>query len=59
VKYILTQFRVEDNLATSYTLVLHAALILPIVLLGIFYAWRAGLSLGQLEHAEATVEPAP
>ncbi len=51
VIYVLTTFGIEPNLATSYTLVLHAALILPVTLLGIFYVWRAGLSLTQMTRA--------
>ena len=51
VIYVLTNFGIEPNLATSYTLVLHAALILPVTLLGFFYVWRAGLSLTQMTRA--------
>ncbi len=50
VKYILTMFQVDANVATSYTIVLHAALIVPIVLLGFLFVARAGWSLGQLSH---------
>lgn len=48
VIYVLTLFGVEQNLATSYTLVLHAALIIPVTLLGFYYLWRAGLTLAQM-----------
>jgi uncharacterized protein (TIRG00374 family) len=48
---VLTQFGVEYNLATSYTFVLHAALIIPVTLWGFFYVWRAGLSLSQMTRA--------
>ncbi len=51
VVYTLTLFGVEQNLATSYTLVLHTALILPVTLLGFYYLWRAGLSLAQMTRA--------
>jgi uncharacterized protein (TIRG00374 family) len=51
VVYTLTLFQVEQNLATSYTLVLHAALYLPVTLLGFYYLWRAGLSLSQMTRA--------
>jgi uncharacterized protein (TIRG00374 family) len=54
VKYVLTLFSVDPNLATGYTLVLHAALVLPIVVLGLFLTARTGLSFGQLtRRAEA------
>ncbi len=48
IVYTLTRFGVDQSLATAYTAVLHAALYLPVTLLGIYYMWRAGLSLGQL-----------
>jgi len=51
IVYVLTLFGIELNLATSYTLVLHAALIVPVTLLGFFYLWRAGLSLTQMTRA--------
>ncbi|MBM3130876.1 MAG: flippase-like domain-containing protein [Chloroflexi bacterium] len=50
--YVLaTLFGVEPNLATSYAIVLHAALIVPVTLLGFFYLWRAGISLTQMTRA--------
>lgn len=48
IVYTLTLFGVNQNLATSYTLILHAALYLPVTLLGLYYAWRAGVSLTQV-----------
>jgi hypothetical protein len=45
-------FDVESNLATSYVLVLHAALILPVTLLGFFYLWRESLSWSDLTGLE-------
>lgn len=48
IKGTLTLFGVEPNLAASYTLVLHLALIVPVTLLGFLYAWRAGLNIAQL-----------
>lgn len=60
IKGTLTLFGVEPNLAASYTLVLHLALIVPVTLLGLFYAWRAGFSLGQLSRPSAvSATPAP
>lgn len=49
VRYILELFNVNVNVATSFTLLLHAALVIPIVLLGLVFTWRLGLSLGQLQ----------
>ena len=51
VVYVLTLFGVEQNLAASYTLILHAALVMPVTLLGFYYLGRAGLSLGQMARA--------
>ena len=41
---VLEAYGVKKSLATSYTLVLHAALWLPITLLGAYYMTREGLS---------------
>ncbi len=48
VRATLSLFGVPDSLAATYTLVLHAALYLPVTLLGVYYMWREGLSLGWL-----------
>lgn len=53
IVYILTTFGVNPNVATSYTLVLHAALYLPVTLLGLYYLWRAGLSLAQITQRQS------
>lgn len=50
VRYILEHFgNVNANTAASYTILLHATLIVPVVLLGLVFMWRLGLSLGQLQ----------
>ncbi len=49
VKTILGLFGVDPNVAASYTLLLHATLIVPVVLLGLIFTWRLGLSVGQLQ----------
>ena len=41
---VLEGFGVDRAVATSYTLVLHAALWLPITLLGFFFMWKESLS---------------
>ncbi len=41
---ILAGFGVAEALAAGYTLVLHAALWLPITLLGVYYMWRESVS---------------
>jgi glycosyltransferase 2 family protein len=54
VRATLTTFGVAESLAISYTLVLHAALWLPITLLGLYYLWREGLTLGWLQQQGRT-----
>ena len=62
---ILKVFGVEAHIAAAYTLVLHAALWLPITLLGAFYMWRESLTwtdLGKVSQAvreEAGEDPPP
>lgn len=41
-------FGVEPSLAAGYTLLVHAALILPVTFLGLFFVWREGLTLGRI-----------
>jgi uncharacterized protein (TIRG00374 family) len=56
---ILTMYGVEDAIAIAYTLVLHAALWLPITLLGIYYMIREGLGWSDFNRAtEMTQEQA-
>jgi uncharacterized protein (TIRG00374 family) len=55
---VLKAFGVDANIAGAYTLVLHAALWLPITLLGAFYMWRESLSWSDLSRAsQVTREP--
>jgi len=48
---ILAAFEVPEEIAGAYTLVLHAALWLPITLLGAFYMWRESISWRDLGEA--------
>lgn len=43
-------FGVEPNLAASYTLVVHAALVIPVVIIGLALLSREGLSLGEVSR---------
>lgn len=52
---ILKAFGVEGAIAAAYTLVLHAALWLPITLLGFYYMWRMSLSWRELSRARELV----
>lgn len=51
----LTAYGVGETIAASYTLVLHAALWLPITLLGFFYLYRQGLGWGDFKRAQDAV----
>lgn len=50
---VLTSFGVPQSLATSYTLVLHVALWLPITLLGLYYLWRSHLDVKRVRQEAA------
>lgn len=52
----LASFGVERNLAASYTFTLHAALWLPVTLLGAFYFWRAQLRWADFTRAQAQAQ---
>jgi hypothetical protein len=49
----LATFGVDRAVATSYTLTLHAALWVPVTLLGGFFFWRAHLRLSDIQVARA------
>lgn len=53
VKNLLEFFQVAPNVAASYTILLHAALILPVVVVGLVLMSRLGLTLGQLQKRSA------
>jgi uncharacterized protein (TIRG00374 family) len=52
----LVAFGVERNLAASYTFTLHAALWLPVTLLGGYYFWRSHLRWSDFQRAEAQAQ---
>jgi len=52
----LAAFGVERNLAASYTFTLHAALWLPVTLLGAYFFWRAQLRWNDFSEAQSQVE---
>ena len=53
---ILIIFGVDPAIAASYTLVLHAALWLPITLLGLWYMFKEGLSWRDFRRVAETAE---
>lgn len=52
----LVAFGVERNLAASYTLTLHAALWLPVTLLGGYYFWREHLRWDDFDKARQQMD---
>jgi uncharacterized protein (TIRG00374 family) len=56
---ILKAFGVNQDIAGAYTLVLHAALWLPITLLGAYYMWRESLTWSELRHAQERLHEQP
>lgn len=53
---ILKLYGVNGNVAAAYTLILHAALWLPITLLGFYYMLREGMSWSELSRAMGGTE---
>jgi hypothetical protein len=56
---VLKAFGVNENIAGAYTLVLHAALWLPITLLGAYYMWRESLTWSDLRQASQVTREQP
>jgi uncharacterized protein (TIRG00374 family) len=56
---ILTAYNVDMAVATAYTVVLHAALWLPITLLGAWFMLREGLSMTKVRKEVKTAPTAP
>ena len=47
---LIEMFGVDPGLATSYTLVVHSALIVPVVVVGLILLWREGISVADLSR---------
>lgn len=55
---VLTElFGVRPSLAASYTLVVHATLIVPVVVVGFVFLWREGLSFGEVSRRPSAPRP--
>ncbi len=52
----LAAFGIERNLAASYTITLHAALWLPVTLVGAYYFWREQLRWDDFSQARTQIE---
>ncbi len=55
----LAAFGVNRDLAASYTFTLHAALWLPVTLVGAYYFWRRQLRLGDIDKARRQIDAQP
>jgi len=55
----LAAFGVNRDLAASYTFTLHAALWLPVTLVGAYYFWRRQLRWGDIEKARRQIDAQP
>lgn len=55
----LSWFNVEKSLALSYAVILHLVTYLPASLLGLFYLYRTGYSLGRLRQVAGSVTLQP
>ncbi|MSQ15785.1 MAG: flippase-like domain-containing protein [Dehalococcoidia bacterium] len=56
---VLIQFGTSPELATAYALVVHAALIVPIVLVGLFYLWSKHMPWKDITSLSTAPSPAP
>ena len=54
----LASFGVDPSVAAGYTFTLHAALWIPVTLLGAYYFWREHLRLSDVEVARQQAEKA-
>jgi uncharacterized protein (TIRG00374 family) len=58
-KIVLVElFGVELTKAVSYAVGFHIGGFIPVTLIGLYYAWRLGLSWREVEHSEEVVEDA-
>ncbi len=55
-KQSLVLFGTPDSLATSFAVVLHAVLLVPVILLGLVFLWTGNISLSQLTQRSMQVK---
>ncbi len=58
-KITLVFFGVPDATATAYAIVLHAALLIPVIAMGLLFLWTENLSLADLTRERLTLKGAP
>jgi glycosyltransferase 2 family protein len=57
-KVLVVMWGVEQARAAAYAITYHLAGFIPVTLIGLYYAWRIGLSMGEVKGSEETVEDA-
>jgi uncharacterized protein (TIRG00374 family) len=57
-KWVLALWGQAETKALGFALGFHIAGFIPVTLMGLYYAWRLGLSLSSVAHTEETVEDA-
>ena len=50
VKQVLIGAVVADSVAAAYSVAMHAVILVPVTVLGLYYLWAMGLSLGDLRR---------
>lgn len=58
-KQVLVFFGVGESLAQAYAIAVHAALLLPIILLGFYFLWVENLSLAEIARRPGKAEDLP
>jgi len=56
LKTVITGFGTSEDVAVAYTLLVHATLVVPIVLLGLWFLWREDLSLTDIRQSRLRSE---
>jgi uncharacterized membrane protein YbhN (UPF0104 family) len=51
-------FGVGSGVASAYAVALHALVLIPVIVVGIYFLWAINLSLGEALRARAAVQPA-
>ncbi|HEY8477790.1 MAG TPA: lysylphosphatidylglycerol synthase transmembrane domain-containing protein [Chloroflexota bacterium] len=54
---LVVLFDQEPNIAATYTLLVHAVLVVPVVVLGLIFLWQANIGLGDLSRRDVAVVP--
>jgi uncharacterized protein (TIRG00374 family) len=58
-KQTLIPYGVGGSAATAYAIGVHAVILLPVILLGLYFLWSIGLSLGEVVRVSPQEKPVP